>query len=150
MALQVGLKDSTCYAFECSGLIEDSSQVWTHPPRHGIYDNIVETIPFPKIKFPLQIGNNLASELFWVANRTKEINGTYTRTYSNLGIEQINTDFGKLTVNKILLESAKKDNSEISAFANTYFNEKYGFVKWEGISVTKTYFCMTLIKVTNE
>ncbi|MCX2743782.1 hypothetical protein OO013_07895 [Mangrovivirga sp. M17] len=75
-----------------TGIIEDSTTVWIHPPRSGMPLIFTESAPFPKVKFPLVdnlswpdgIGNLKGYEEIGLT-------GSVSFTYKNLGQAGVKT-----------------------------------------------------------
>ena len=90
-----------CVSLEKTGIVENSSNVWLHPPRSLLF-RILELNPFPYIKSPYVIGNNWVWSLeiadIWSDSRWKKWKGTITNRYEYRIIDQkdIKTNIGML------------------------------------------------------
>jgi hypothetical protein len=115
------------YRPSISGLVEDKSGIWIHPPRTGIPFIYAESAPFPEIKFPIQINDSWKSSLIGL------------KGYESIGLE------GKVTFESLITET-KNIQTELQVFENCwvidskgesiigssthryFFDNKYGFV----------------------
>ncbi len=116
-----------------TGLIENGRNIWFHPPREYLFQ-ILELNPYPYIKYPLEIGHSWSWKLeigdAWSDKRWKLWNGIieFKYKYSITGKKTIKTNLGNLDC--FIIES-----EAISSMGKTrltsYFNSKYGFVKFD-------------------
>lgn len=118
-----------------TGLVENEKNIWFHPPRFGFL-RALETCPFPYIKLNEQTGYKWKDEMliseYWADKRwgiwKEKLLLKYD--YVIIGEETVETKFGTLKATKIYATAT----SEIGKSSLTlYFNEKYGFVKFEYI-----------------
>lgn len=117
-------------ADEVTGIVEDSSRIFLHPPRMYYFENL-ELCPFPQVYFPIVLGREWSGKLNIPEN-----------WFSYLPIRQA------LSVKCNYIVKEKKNinvlgnleecyeivgNGEIKAMNSSsaifYFSEKYGFVK---------------------
>ncbi|HEY0743994.1 MAG TPA: hypothetical protein VGD40_21155 [Chryseosolibacter sp.] len=116
---------------EKTGVVEDSTRVFLHPPRsHFFYMN--ELTPFPYVRFP--IAENTSWEMpFGIPDHAMKQYDYLTDTmlqlsYSLIERETIPTPWGIDSVYKF---KAFAKNSEINTSCEYYFSERYGFVRIE-------------------
>jgi hypothetical protein len=110
-----------------SGLVEDATTVWVHPPRNGIPLIYTESAPFPEVRFPLTDNN---SWTLWTENfkGTEQIGleGRIDFKYVNLGKASIKT------TNKLYSDCWKFESTgeSIIGFSKHifYFDRNDGFV----------------------
>jgi hypothetical protein len=116
---------------EMTGLIENSKNIWLHPPRLKLF-SILELNPFPYVKFPLEIGKSWSWSLEiggqWGDKRWKEWSGNIENKYQYkiVGKKIMKTSVGSLEC--YVIESQAKSELGITKLIS-YFNEQYGFVK---------------------
>lgn len=108
------------------GVIENVEEVWMHPFRANQF-NFTEVAPFPKVKFPIQIGKS------WIGNLNIQNGwGDWENThgyfeYKVTAQENITTAFGQIE-NCWKIESKSEYEFGTSKF-NFWFSETLGFVK---------------------
>jgi len=123
---------------EKTGLIENSKNIWMHPPRMALF-KILELNPFPYVKFPCEIGEEWIWKLtigdMWGDERWKTWNGQIENNYFYKIVEKekITTQFYENIDCWIIDATAKSELGE--TFLRSYFNEQIGFVKWEYINI---------------
>lgn len=133
-------KDGKRQLYQRTGLIEDSIEFWTHPPRELLF-KILEISPFPQIKKPFEIGKKWSTELQvgaqWGDKRwaTWDDDITVKSTYIIERKAVINTSFGKKEcwVVKSYAESSVGNSS-----LDIYFNEELGFVLLEYTNINNS------------
>jgi len=114
-----------------TGLIENSKNIWLHPPRLKLF-SILELNPFPNVKFPLEIGKSWSWNLKiggqWGDKRWKEWSGNIENKYQYkiVGKEIMKTGVGSLEC--YVIEGQAESELGITKLIS-YFNKKYGFVK---------------------
>lgn len=116
---------------EMTGVIENSQNLWLHPPRTGLF-GVLELNPFPYIKQPLTVGAEWTWKLafgdHWADKRWLVWKGKNENTirYKVTGKSLITNNLGTPTC--YVVESEAK-----SALGSTklvsYYNTKFGFVK---------------------
>lgn len=116
-----------------TGVIENENNIWLHPPREKLF-KILQLNPYPYVKFPLEVGNTWNWKLQigsgWGDKRWKEWSGIIVNEFHYRVVDKINvkTKIGTLVCYVI-------ESNGISELGTTrlisYFNEKYGFVKFE-------------------
>ncbi len=113
-----------------TGIIEDSSQIYMHPPRSGYFE-ILEFFPFPKVYFPLSIGKSWSSKLsvpnhFFkysnIENKAQVVLNSY-RVTEKIFIE---TSDGKKECWKIDAVSQSDIGENKASF---YYSTTIGFIK---------------------
>lgn len=116
-----------------TGLVENEKNIWFHPPRFGFL-KALETSPFPYIKLNEQIGYKWSDEMliseYWSDKRWGVWKGKLLLKYNYeiIGQEVMETKLGSLNVTKVYATAS----SEIGKSSLvSYFNEKYGFIKFE-------------------
>ena len=84
---------------ETTGLIQNASRLWLHPPRAGIF-RMLELNPFPEVRFQeklwstsLEVGDSWADERWAVWQGKLNVQSTYNYTKSN-GIIYAQADTG--------------------------------------------------------
>lgn len=117
-----------------TGVIEDSTRIFLHPPRgHCFIWAAIQ--PYPEIEFPLQIWKSWTSTLTTPPSVYREVNDDYgmlptllKKTHTIVGKEKIKTPLGELDC---YVTEAIGVDEEVNYYAKTihYFNEKYGFVR---------------------
>lgn len=124
-------KSDRVFFGEKTGVIEDSTRVFIHPPRiHFFFYN--QFNPFPYVRFPLE------SHVYWelefsIPNHALEKvprlkNSSLKLMYSQVSQEQFKTPWGLDTVYKF---NAVGINDEIETRSVYFFSKTYGFVKME-------------------
>jgi hypothetical protein len=117
--------DETSIDQEATGLLENSSRIWIHPPRSNIFKDL-EFAPFPFINF---VKNEWRQEIVldpndWgVDSEVKSI--TVINKYIKREAEFIDTSFGRL--NCVVIE-AEGISDLGSSKLTIHYNNKYGFV----------------------
>jgi hypothetical protein len=126
---------------ESTGLIENSMNIWLHPPRTDLFE-ILELNPFPFIQKPYKKGNKWEWSLgigdFWGDARWKTWEGSITNQYKYVITDTnslVQTPLGALTCYKIKA-TAKSRIGKTHLIA--YFNKTYGFVKLEYTNIDKS------------
>lgn len=116
---------------EITGLIEDSTKVFLHPPRNHFLVN-TEINPFPYVKLP--IDRNDYWELdFSIPNWFMDINNklkdsSLKITYKRTSEVSLRTAIGEVRAFEYL---AMAKNSEIEIRSWYYFNSEMGFVRMQ-------------------
>lgn len=130
-----------------TGLIENEYMVWTHPNRK-FQLNILEFNPFPQIRYPLKKGTT------WTDTISPYPNNKYDKwivfneridcisTYKITGKTKLKTNLGVLTC---YLTEAEAVNPYGKGYLTSYFNEQYGFVKWDYTNIDGSRLIMNLI-----
>lgn len=115
-----------------TGIIEDSTRVWLHPPRMNVF-SILEYSPFPQIKYPFQVGNrwnwSLTPGSMWVSDElgiTEDVVLKYSFSINDIVREYISPikSFSKC----FLVDGKSTNGNEQSSFTG-YYNPELGFVK---------------------
>jgi hypothetical protein len=132
-----------------TGLIEDSSRIWLHPPRDFAF-KITEFNPFPEVELPLKVGKawnrSISIPATWAEGFNFTINGS-TSFEISLKItskEKIKTKIGELTC-YIIEGLGKGELGETKS--RFYFNEEAGFVKLEYRNLDKSKLIIDLISI---
>ena len=121
-----------------SGIVENERNIWMHPPR-SLLLSILELNPFPYIKFPAKKGLKWKWKLTigsqWGDPLWKEWEGAIVNRYRYNIVDtscSLSTALG--TLNCVRVEASAK--SRIGKTGLTaYYNEKYGFVKFDYINI---------------
>ena len=138
--------------FEKSGIIENSMNIWLHPPRSNWF-RMTEINPFPYIKSPFEVGKSWAWELEigdqWGNKNWKTWDGNILNRYfyKITSKEIINSVFGKLLC-YVIFSTAYSEIGQTSLTA--YFNETYGFVKLFYKNIDGSELLMNLVEVKQE
>jgi len=122
-----------------TGLIENKYRVWTHPNR--MYElEVLEFSPFPQIRFPFKKGTT------WTDTISPAPSSSYNQwilfdktidcisTYKITGKTQLTTKIGTLEC-FIIKATAVNPASNNNGYLTSYFNPKYGFVKFDYTNV---------------
>ena len=146
-------KDKSTRAFswdERTGLIDNKKNIWFHPPRSYLF-KILELNPFPYIHLPVKEGKNWKWKLEigaqWGDTRWKTWSNVITNKYKYKIVDTeslVETALGTLKCCKI--ESQAK-SSIGTTYLTTYFNEQYGFVRYEYINIDKSKINIELIDI---
>jgi hypothetical protein len=114
-----------------SGVLENDSMVWSHPPRDGDYA-ILELSPYPYIKLPATTGQQWQWPLVvgghWSGKRWAIWQGNITvlSSYRIMGQRSLASNFGPLTCWLVEAQSAcPKGTSTLE----TWYHPTYGFVR---------------------
>lgn len=132
-----------------TGLIQNSSEIWIHPPRDKGF-RILEIDPFIHIKFPLEEGTTWRTELSvggqWGDKRWETWDGNieFKTKYTNNGEKKIITKLGELLCFEI--EAVSKSSIGQSS-SLMYFNTDYGFVKIKYKNIDDSQIIIELEKV---
>ena len=131
-----------------TGLIEDSTQVFLHPPR-GYSFSILELNPFPMIKLPPVIGKEWESEIYIPNKMLTKISNEFGRDDMSLStvyeiIEKriVNSSFGEIQVYQI---DAKNTGNDFETYLTAYYSEEYGFVELDYINYDKSKLFIKLV-----
>lgn len=120
-----------------SGVIENSKNIWMHPPR-DLFFEILELNPFPFIRSPYKIGNQWDWSLKigdnWADGRWKIWKGSIENIYAYEITDEktMETPLGKLEC--YIVESTAKSrigNTSLTA----YFSPVYGFVRLHYVNI---------------
>jgi hypothetical protein len=141
-------KNGNSIASEETGLIENTKNVWVHPPR-SFYFKILEINPFPFVRmdsvetwnWPLKVGEFSSNSKWKAWKGGLDIWSTYERLPNQI----LQTNFGELTCTVV---SATASSRIGKSWLKTYFNSKYGFVKLEYTNIDSTQLIMTLAGVS--
>jgi hypothetical protein len=124
-------KNNEFITSESTGLVENESNIWMHPPRSQFFA-ITEANPFPYIKTPYKIGTSwnwkLAfgggwSQPAWMVWKGR-VDADYD--YKIVGKDTLETALGKLDCWIVDCVSTSRIGKTI---LKAHFSEKYGFVK---------------------
>ena len=123
---------------ESTGLVENSMNIWMHPPRFNLF-KILEINPFPFIQKPYEKGNkwywSLEIGYQWGDYRWKEWDDNIENQYTYEIVDTnsiIYTPLGELHCYKI---DSFAESKLGKTYLTAYFNETYGFVKLEYINI---------------
>ncbi|OYU95204.1 MAG: hypothetical protein CFE21_12935 [Bacteroidetes bacterium B1(2017)] len=110
-----------------TGLVDTEQELWLHPPRFKGYEEYTELAPFPKIKYPLQIGATWKDKFNLGTHsseeRGSEVEYSYTlRQIDTIGSNPIQVNY---LVEGIGVSKAGRYTSK------AWFNQKLGFTKFE-------------------
>lgn len=136
------LYDGSLWTNEMTGIIENSKNVWMHPPRTDFF-KILEINPFPYIKAPFKIGNEWTWKLkfgdHWKDKRWLLWQGENENIYSYKITNKVKLKT-KLGILDCFIVVGEAKSSLGKTNLKSYFNEKFGFVKldYTNIDGTKT------------
>jgi hypothetical protein len=134
---------------ESTGIIENKKNIWLHPPRSLLF-RILELNPFPFIQTPYKTGNKWQWQLdigdTWGDSRWYEWKGIIKNQYQYeiVGKKNIKTTMGLLPCFVI---NAKAKSKLGETYLKSYFNNKYGFVKYEYTNIDKSKLLFKLTKI---
>lgn len=139
--------DATSEPYWHTGLIENDSILWSHPPREEEFA-ILELSPFPFIKFPLKLGRHWNDQLEvgpgygdpkW---GVKSIIQQVSSSYQVVGKRTIDTHLGQIECWVIQATAlCQQGNSTLELLYSPY----HGFVKMSFKTVNNKYLVMELI-----
>lgn len=138
--------------FEQTGIIENRKNVWLHPPRISLF-TILELNPFPFIRAPYKIGNKWKWQLdiggIWGDKRWCEWKEIIKNEYQYEIVEKkdVKTPIGVLSC---FIVDAKATSPLGNTYLRSYFNHKYGFVKYEFTNIDKSKLLFELTQVEEE
>jgi hypothetical protein len=118
---------------EMTGLVENSSNIWIHPIRDEFF-NSLETAPFPYLRYPLKIGAEWEDQMsigeHWADTLWGEWEGRllWDYKYQITDTTTLDTDLGMLKC--YIIESSATSDIGVT-YLTSYFNEEYGFVRYE-------------------
>ncbi len=114
---------------EKTGVVEDSTQVFLHPPRL-YYFKLNFFNPYPVIKRPIQIGADWQYNFYVPEQIGSASNGisdfNVNLKYRIESIDSIKISMGKFSCYKI---NSTGRNSQVETSSQFYFNDEFGFVK---------------------
>lgn len=132
-----------------SGITENDTVVWIHPPRNGLYRKL-ELSPFPMVKFPLEVGNNWKWSLLignqWSVKGHAEWGNADEQFVSNYQITRkvsLSTKLG--VINCYEIESFTESDF-IQTELKYYYSTDYGFVRLEYLNIDKRRLIMELVE----
>lgn len=112
-----------------TGIVEDSNQVWIHPPRSNYPFIYTEASPFPEVMLPLEKNKKWSGELIIPIGNFKEIGLDRSKVscnYTILGKENIKTTYKNFeNCWKIESLAVSKIGKAMHVY---YFDSHYGFV----------------------
>ncbi len=145
------INDSINPPVESSGVIENEKNVWMHPWRRARLFYYLQLNPYPFIQAPYEIGNTFEWS-FLVGGQwgdkewaSWEGNVELTHQYEIVAKEKVSTSFaGDLEC--VVVEGV--GTSELGRTTLTsYFNETYGFVRFDYLNIDSSRFIINLIEV---
>lgn len=125
---------------EMTGVIENSKNLWLHPPRTGLF-GILELNPFPYIKQPIKIGAEWTWKLEfgeqwadkrWLLWKGKNQNKIQ---YKITGQSVIKTKLGVL---KCYVVESEATSALGSTKLVSYYNNEFGFIKLDYTNIDKS------------
>ena len=142
------LHDGNSLTNEMTGIIENTKNVWMHPPRTDFF-KILEINPFPYIKAPFNIGNEWTWKLkfgdHWKDKRWLLWSGENENIYSYKIIDKVKLKT-KLGILDCFIVVGEAKSSLGKTNLKSYFNEKFGFVKLDYTNIDGT---KTIIELIN-
>ncbi|MBT32249.1 MAG: hypothetical protein CMO01_21515 [Thalassobius sp.] len=135
-----------------SGNLENDTAIWIHPPRNNRYRKL-ELCPFPKVKFPLEKGQEWESMVgahrAYSVKDFAEWDGIYENFYSHYSVENeanYSTSMGNLDCYEIVSKTSSKfKETSLTAL----FNKYYGFVKLDYQTIDNERLTFELIEEKN-
>lgn len=114
-----------------TGVVENDSNVWIHPIRHGFFRSL-ETCPFPYLRKGLQEGSKWRDSMFigdhWSNPFWAEWTGIILQRYEYQYVGKTKIHVG--SVEYICHKIEAHTNSELGQSALTaYYSDQFGFVK---------------------
>lgn len=136
---------------ETSGVIENEKNVWMHPWRRPRIFYYLQINPYPFIQAPYEIGNSWEWD-FLVGNQwgdedwaSWEGGMEFVHRYEIVAKETIDTPFaGELEC--FVVEGVGTSDLGQSTLTS-YFNETFGFVKFDYLNIDNSRFIINLIEV---
>lgn len=139
-------------SFSSTGLIENDKNIWLHPIREGFFSSL-EACPFPCLKFPLKIGNTWQDSMLigeaWCGQKWGVWNSSLLLHY-HYQIDEIKSIITPMGVLDCYVISSTATSSIGTSKLKSYFNETYGFVRYEYEMVTGLKVNIWLTKVEND
>jgi len=135
--------------YERTGIVENKKNVWLHPPRSSFF-KILEINPFPFIQEPYEVGNkwkwklaigDLWSDPRWCLWKGQIINEC---EYEITELTELTTQLGILPC---IVVNSKAKSSIGSTYLKSYFNKKYGFIRYEYTNIDGSELVFDLWKV---
>lgn len=134
---------------ERTGIVENKKNVWLHPPRSALF-KVLELNPFPFIQTPYKIGNKWTWHLdiggSWGDSRWCEWNGIVKNEYQYEIVAKNDIDT-RLGVSSCFVVDSKAVSILGDTYLRSYFNEKYGFVRYEYINIDKSKLSFELTEI---
>lgn len=128
------------WTIEATGLIENSKNIWIHPPRTGLFE-ILELNPYPYLKSANEIGNKWEWKLSigskWSDKRWLEWTGNVLNKYDYEITQKLNleTKIGNLVCYEIVgIAQSELGKTKLIS----YFNQEYGFIKLDYTNIDKS------------
>jgi hypothetical protein len=143
-------KSDTIWAdVDVANVVENEKNIWLVPPRVKLFE-ILEINPFPFVMHPCKVGKkwtwkeDVGSQ--WESTQWKTWEGRLSIDYKYKisNEELIKTPMGDIMCFKINSTAISKLGS---SSLTSYFNQTYGFVKWDFINIDKSQIIFDLIKV---
>lgn len=137
---------------EFTGVLEDSKQVFIHPPRSFGFGPLQFTA-FPKVDLPLKL-NKEWTVFFSIPNEIVQkqlglnISVNQNLDYKVVDKVKLSTELGELDCWKINAKAIEV-KGEINSESDYWFNEDYGFVRMKNTIMDSIEMNLELIKVTN-
>lgn len=137
-----------------TGIIEDENRIWWHPLR-SFYFYATEFSPFPEIQLPLR-KNKTWDAIIHAGKFTETIElfgdfeGNILEVNSNykiVGKKKMETAFGELNC---IVTEAKAITKFSESTLTSYFDEKYGFVRWDYTLIDNKRLVFDLISRTSD
>jgi hypothetical protein len=136
-------------SYSMSGGIENEKNIWIHPPR-DLYFSILETNPFPFVKFPCKVGEkwnwSLKIGSSWGDSRWKTWTGTLNNSieYEITEKTNIETPLGEI---EVFIVKSTALNSIGQSSLISYFNPDFGFVKLAYVNIDGSKTNLELIEI---
>ena len=130
-----------------SGVLENDTVLWSHPPRDGDYA-VLELSPYPYIKLPAITGRQWQWDLIvgdsW-SRRWATWQGliTVSSYYRTVGQRTLDSHFGPLTC---WLVEANSTCPKGTSTLETWYHPTYGFVRLRYRTIDGGHLTLTLIK----
>ena len=131
-----------------SGVLENDSLLWSHPPRDGDY-SILELSPYPYIKLPATVGQQWQWPLVvgsqWSNKRWATWQGdiTVVSSYHTVGQRTLASNFGPLTC---WVVEANATCPQGSSTLQSWYHPTYGFVQLRYRTIDGEHLTLTLVK----
>ncbi|MBL7825364.1 MAG: hypothetical protein JNJ57_01960 [Saprospiraceae bacterium] len=147
---QYRVKEGIDDLFEVSGIIENKLVTWLHPPR-SLYFGSLEVLPFPYYDnlaarngqawhWDLLIGNE--NYLSFIPGNVETLNNRCTY---RVVAQETRPVLSKLLPCDVVEGVARNEVGE--ARLKAWYNETYGFVRWEGVNVDGGVWWFELVSV---
>lgn len=145
---------------ESTLIVDKGNYIWIHPPRwyfspprldgvsplsHSL-DGLTQYFPFPEISLPTKIGKKYAKRSFYINDPICDCNLWMKYSEKNKGYTEC--FYQEMPIDAILINGISE--SKIGKYEyNYFFNEEYGFVKWQYNCDNTIFLELNLVDIIN-